>query len=128
MLIGILPALGSLQPDCPAAPLKPGTSSTSGKTTEDKSHSTTKTKPSKNRLPKYFAQLKLDDGQREQILKIQAEYASQVDAKRELMAQARKELDQLRKDQERDYNKVLKTSQRRRLKELRNRSERSARK
>jgi hypothetical protein len=128
MLIGILPALGSLQSDCPAAPPKPGAFSTSGKSTEDKSRSTKKAKPSKKRLPRYFAQLKLDDGQREQILEIQAEYARQVDAKRELMAQLRKELDQLREDQERDYNKVLKTSQRRRLKELRNRSVRSTKK
>ncbi len=80
----------------------------------------------KARLPKYFAQLKLDDEQRQQILEIQKKYAAQLSTKQELMDATRKELDRLKKDQERDYNRVLKTAQKRRLKELRNRSKRSA--
>ena len=52
--------------------------------TDGRARSGEKSKP-KARLPKYFAQLKLDDNQRQQILEIQERYATPLKGKQELL-------------------------------------------
>ena len=90
---------------------------TSRKSSKENSKSVKSRPP---RLPRYFSQLKLDESQRKQVLQLQTRYASKLEKIQRDLDKARKEMEDLKHQRDRDLNKLLKTQQKRKLKELKN--------
>jgi hypothetical protein len=63
------------------------------------------------RLPRYFSQLELDDSQRDRIRQVQSEFTDKI-------GQLRKQIEAMEMERDRELESVLKTDQKRKLKEL----------
>ena len=92
---------------------KPTVKSTTKRSTKAKSKRSTRETASviKGRLPRYFGKLGLDDGQRQRVYELQAEYDAKITS---LLAQ----IEELQTSRNSHYQKILKPTQREKLEDL----------